>query len=141
MTKIANHVFQTFLCSISTHHDLNISCILKKARIGNDWYKKGMKKIEKDSWKSQIQEHWLNGFWTCFVNLIHSTYKQKHNPNQKTSKLRLRPRNNFAFSLKKIQNWKHSFSAFQGKITIPIACQGHQGSIPIKTTTSNIKNR
>ena len=46
------------------------------------WWKKDWKRFM----KSQIQEHWLNGFWTCFVNLIHSTYKQKHNPNHKDKK-------------------------------------------------------
>ena len=62
-------------------------------RIGNDWYQKGMKKIEKDYAKSRIQNHECKGLWTWISTLIHSTYKHKPKPNAKNLNAALEPKN------------------------------------------------
>ena len=54
------------------------------------------KRLKKIMQNQKIQNHQCKGFWTCFVNLIHSTYKQKHNPNHKDKQAALRQENNIA---------------------------------------------
>ena len=41
----------------------------------------------------------------------------------------------------KVENWKLGFRAFQDQITIPLACQGDQETIPIKNISSSAQNR
>ena len=78
--------------------------------IGNDWHQKDMKKIEKDSWKSQIWKALKHGFLGFVCDLIHwHTYTQC-NPNARHKKAA--PKNTKQLCIIFIKNSK-LFSQFQ----------------------------
>ena len=63
----------------------------------------------------------------------HSIHKPNANPNANNLPAALEKHNQTCTFVKKFKNWKHICRAFQDQITTPLACQGYQGPIPIKT--------
>ena len=64
MTKIANHVFQSFCAEISSIMNQIFRASLKRESfymIGNDWHKKGLKKIEIDLIENPISKSSMHG--------------------------------------------------------------------------------
>ena len=104
MKKILNATFQIFLCSISTHHNLKISCILNMERIFNDWHVLHEKRLKKDYMKIKSQKHQCKGFLAWIFTLIHSSYKHKPKPNAKNLEAAPQIKYTLCIFCQKVQN-------------------------------------
>ena len=140
MTKIANHVFQSFFAAYSLIKASRFRAYWKRQESPLIGTKRTRKRLKKITLKIKIQNHQCKGLWTWISTLIHSTYKHKPKPNHKDKQVAPQTKKQTCIFLKKAQNSFHSFSVLQGLKTIPIACLHIHESFPIKITSPNLKN-
>ena len=122
MTKIANHVFQSFCASYSLIKASVFRAYSKKERIIHDLAYLAWKKIEKDYAKSRIQNHQCKRFLAWISNLIQSHIYTHCNPNAQNRQAAPQTKKQLCIFSQNSENYFHRESSFQGLKSIPKAC-------------------